>query len=241
MAATDKVSDALANILSQASTLAKDLNEASRKKLIDGLRDLAVSLETPQDTMQRLLYCDYPLTAVRMGCDLKLFTILKDAGQPLTVEQLAKQTGAAPALLGRLLRYMASVQLISETAKDTFTGNNVSEVFANPGIQGGVYHNHDFVGPGIRKLPDYLKKRGYQDVNNALDTSHQEAWGYSIPAYEYYPTQPELFGHFQQFMTVQRWGLGTWLEVYPYKEAAAGLGPEQPFFVDVCRIHYLVT
>ena len=43
-------------IIDQAKRLAGNVSEQERKKLIDGLRDLSYSLETPDDTMQRIMY-----------------------------------------------------------------------------------------------------------------------------------------------------------------------------------------
>lgn len=47
----------------QVRLLAQDADDATRKKILDDLRDLAYSLETPQDTMQRISY---------MVCDLSI-------------------------------------------------------------------------------------------------------------------------------------------------------------------------
>jgi demethylsterigmatocystin 6-O-methyltransferase len=44
------------SVLSSVQTLASNADEAGRKKIIDGLRDLAISLETPWDAMQRIMY-----------------------------------------------------------------------------------------------------------------------------------------------------------------------------------------
>ncbi|KAK0506920.1 hypothetical protein JMJ35_010620 [Cladonia borealis] len=43
-------------LMDQAQRLAETDNEQERKKLIDGLRDLSYSIETPDDTMQRIMY-----------------------------------------------------------------------------------------------------------------------------------------------------------------------------------------
>ena len=43
-------------IIEQAKRLAGKVSEQERKKLIDALRDLSYSLETPDDTMQRIMY-----------------------------------------------------------------------------------------------------------------------------------------------------------------------------------------
>ncbi|KFY92681.1 hypothetical protein V500_04072, partial [Pseudogymnoascus sp. VKM F-4518 (FW-2643)] len=148
----------------QAKALIKTNDEAGRKKILDTLRDLCYSLESAQDSAQRIMYLQLQVAAVRIGCDLKLFNILAETPTPLTVDSLSKMTGAAPTLLARILRYLASVGIIKETDKDTFTKNNITETFTNPGFQGGIYHYHDSIGPAITALPDFLKENNYQDI-----------------------------------------------------------------------------
>jgi demethylsterigmatocystin 6-O-methyltransferase len=43
-------------IIDQAKRVASNANENERKKIIDDLRDLSYSLETPDDTSQRIMY-----------------------------------------------------------------------------------------------------------------------------------------------------------------------------------------
>jgi hypothetical protein len=40
------------------------------------------------------------LTFARIGCDLKIFDLLKESDKPLTVGQLVEKTNADPVLLG---------------------------------------------------------------------------------------------------------------------------------------------
>lgn len=42
--------------LSLAKTLADDVDEAGRKKVLDTLRDVAYSIESPEDTIQRIMF-----------------------------------------------------------------------------------------------------------------------------------------------------------------------------------------
>lgn len=46
----------LDDLATQVKAAAADADEAGRKKLIDDLRDLAIELETPWDSMQRIMY-----------------------------------------------------------------------------------------------------------------------------------------------------------------------------------------
>ena len=43
-------------IVALAKSLTKEEDEAERKKLLDTLRDVAYSIESPEDTMQRIMF-----------------------------------------------------------------------------------------------------------------------------------------------------------------------------------------
>ena len=43
-------------LFSQVKASASKADEAGRKKIIDGLRDLALSIESSEDTMQRIMF-----------------------------------------------------------------------------------------------------------------------------------------------------------------------------------------
>lgn len=93
--------------------------------------------------------------------------------------------------------------------------------------------SHDSIGPAITALPDFLKEKNYQDITSVVDTPLQKAWNTDLPGFLWAQTQPDKFAYFNQFMVVQRLGMPTWLDVYPYQEKVDGLKPEQPFFVDL--------
>ncbi|KAH0158917.1 O-methyltransferase, partial [Aureobasidium melanogenum] len=220
-------------LVPQIEALARATDEHGRKQLIDKLNDMAISLEQPQDTAQRLLYSQFPLAAVRVGCDLELFETLSRTGQPATVDELSRNTGVKPQLMARILRYMASVRLIKEVDQDTFAATNVTDTFANPGFAGGVYHYFDYVGPAVTQMPDFLKQTGYKELESATKTALSAAWNHDMPPFVHYQTKPELFAHFNRFMSVQRLGMPTWLDVYPYQELANNTPSGEPLFVDV--------
>ncbi|KAK9329117.1 S-adenosyl-L-methionine-dependent methyltransferase [Lipomyces starkeyi] len=219
--------------LAQAKALVKTADEAGRKKILDTLREVSYSLESPQDSAQRIMYLQLMVPMVRVGCDLNLFNILAESPTPLTVEALSQTTGTAPTLLGRILRYLASNGVIKETDKDTFTKNSITETFTLPGFAGGIYHYHDSIGPAIQALPDFLKETKYQDITSVVNTPLQKAWNTELPAFIWVQTKSENFAHFNQFMANGRLGMPTWLDAYPYKEKAEGLKPEQPLFIDL--------
>ncbi|KIM98593.1 hypothetical protein OIDMADRAFT_43492 [Oidiodendron maius Zn] len=220
-------------LIAQVKALANTADEADHKKLLETLRGLLYSLETPQDSANRIMYLYMQVAVVRIGCDLQLFNMLVENPNPMTIDSLSQKTGAAPTLLGRILRYLASIGCIKETDQDTFTKNNVTEALAIPGFQGGIYHNFDTLGPPIQALPDFLKEHKYQDISNVLDGPLQKAWNTDLPSFMWIQTKPENFANFNQYMAVQRLGMPTWLDVYPWQAKAKGLKLDQTLFVDL--------
>ncbi|ELR06953.1 hypothetical protein VC83_08079 [Pseudogymnoascus destructans] len=135
--------------------------------------------------------------------------------------------------LPRILRYLASIGIIKETGKDTFTSNNITEAVALPRLAGALYNYFYTTYPVWSVLPNFLKEHKYQDVEENTDTALQKAFNTELPFFTWMLTQPKTLAHFNQYMSVHHTGKHSWLEVYPLEEKIEGLKPEQVFFVDV--------
>ena len=120
------------SIVSQVKSLVAGVDDEARRKVIDSLRDLAYSLETPEETYNRLEIAPMECALAKTATDLNLFSLILENKGPITTSELAEKTGVAPLLLGRLLRCMVSLRMLRETAEETFEGNNVSENLATP-------------------------------------------------------------------------------------------------------------
>lgn len=119
-------SDLANSLIKQIADLRRDIDTVTRddvlrKKLLQETWKLLYDLETPGDSMRRIIYLvwcshcaatffDIPadglkqplqLVAVRIAVDLNLFERLDEASEPLSVEDLAKRTSADPLLIGR--------------------------------------------------------------------------------------------------------------------------------------------
>lgn len=194
------------------------------------------SLETPQDSVKRILFYGLRIAGVRIGCDLKLFSLLSTNGS-LNLGQLASETGADPVLLGRICRYLASINMIKETGKDVFAATNITKTFSDPGVLAGVHHHFDTAGPQFQALPDFLAENKYQNVIENTKTALHKAYPDAgpIPAFHWFLNHPVQFRYFNQYMAAQRMGMPTWLDVYPIEKQTAGLNGDEnlPLFVDV--------
>jgi demethylsterigmatocystin 6-O-methyltransferase len=60
-------------LISHVKATANKADESGRKKIIDGLRDLAYSIESPEDTMQRIMF-----QVLKLPCTLRPFVALPE-------------------------------------------------------------------------------------------------------------------------------------------------------------------
>ncbi|KAK5162999.1 uncharacterized protein LTR77_011054 [Saxophila tyrrhenica] len=132
------------------SVLVNSLNELARqppqsekekKEVYDAALRLAWSLESQQDTAQRLYHGHLPLATAQTGIDLGLFDILsKHSGDAFSIDDLAAKTGAEPELLSRLLGFYAAQQMVLQTPQGTFTASPITHNLSQPGTAAGIKH-----------------------------------------------------------------------------------------------------
>ncbi|KAF2643629.1 hypothetical protein P280DRAFT_516022 [Massarina eburnea CBS 473.64] len=90
----------LENVTEEVHKLVGTADEALRQRTIDKLRDLQYALETPEHTMQRLIYTGLTTASIRVSLDLNIFNRLVESGRPLKVDELVEGTDVDPVLLG---------------------------------------------------------------------------------------------------------------------------------------------
>ncbi|KAL1867741.1 hypothetical protein VTK73DRAFT_4026 [Phialemonium thermophilum] len=209
--------------------------EKTRKDILVQLRDLSLSIESEDDTAQRLNYSYIQLVIVRIGVDLGLFALFSTEGGPSrTVDEVAQKTGADPILVGRLLRYLASFGYVKETGKHTFCGSRTSRALCSRGCHLGVLHHFDTVCPAVQALPPFLQETSYADPTDAGHTALQKAWKTDLTFFPWLKTRPAQFAAFNEYTVQNRQGMPTFLDVYPVRQrAAAGLDANRALFVDV--------
>ncbi|PYH92371.1 S-adenosyl-L-methionine-dependent methyltransferase [Aspergillus ellipticus CBS 707.79] len=217
--------DALA---AHVHSIAKSGDEKQRKEILDSLQSLRNSIETPDDTVQRFAFYNMQLAGLRIGANLKIFSLLAESETPLTVSKLSEKTGADSGFLARLLRYLASFEAIKETDKDQFSSSNITRTFSQSGFEAAVFHYFDTMGPAIQNLPEFLQETKYKDPVDNANTALQKAFQTDQPAFFWLQTQPDKMAFFQEYITTNRAGMPTFLDVYPVEEKAIAFRERYP-------------
>lgn len=73
----------------------------------------------------------FRLAMAKIGVDLDIFSILNKSEKPLSLVDLAEKSGAAPALLGHILRTLSSFGMVKETSKDEFVANHITTLLTD--------------------------------------------------------------------------------------------------------------
>ena len=135
--------------------------------------------------------------------------------------------------LGRLLRFLSSVGMLHEDAKDTFSATNITRALAVKGNQAGICHCFDTCSPQWQAMPKFMKKVGYKHLTDAHNTVFQDAWNTKETAFEWFSHQPDELEFFNQYMAARRNADETWLSVYPVEEESKGWPAEEAVYVNI--------
>ncbi|KAI4095372.1 MAG: hypothetical protein LQ344_001670 [Seirophora lacunosa] len=214
------VSESLTALKRQLSEEA--LNEPDgRQKLLAAARSLSHSLETPGESVQRLAYLPLQTVLLQVGINLDLFNILDRSREPVTTRALAEQTGADPALLQRILRFLAAIPAIKEVGPSLFTANKLTKTLTVPPLAAGFIHNMITVNPTWAALPAFLEKTKYQNPSDGANCPFQPGHNTPETIFEWFPKHPVNHEAFMLWMTGQREGRDRWLDFFPFPERIA--------------------
>ncbi|KAI4252588.1 MAG: hypothetical protein LQ352_004209 [Teloschistes flavicans] len=203
------------------------LDERARLQLQDSLRAASESTETALDTLLRLYNANLEVTMAKIGCDLGIFKTVAATQDSTSVGDLAAQTGANPILLERILRYLASVRMITETGKGEYAANQTSLTLADPGIQGSLFYIFNVSNPIYQALPDTLREQNYQSPSHGK-LAFNKAMSTDLEWFPWVKQHPKELSWFQTILSVHR--DGDWLDVFPLSTDCA---MDRAHFVDV--------
>ncbi|KAI9661830.1 MAG: hypothetical protein M1821_009069 [Bathelium mastoideum] len=227
---------------SEPSNLVKQLEAATknppqdpilRKQLYQASKKLFIAVEDQFDTIYRINYSAQIISVAKVAIDLKIFEILVKAKGPVSTSELAKTTKASDVLLGRILRFLASHDMVVEADEDSWTANNVAQVLSIAGFQAGLNHSFETLMPCLQHTPQFLADTGYINPADVVHSPFQLAHKTDVPAFVWAMGQPKLVADFQLWMSVLHESQKTFLDVIDFERLCRHAASDTVVFVDI--------
>ncbi|KAF7595501.1 hypothetical protein BBP40_005837 [Aspergillus hancockii] len=218
-------------LLNRIKAIADAADEHTRKSLVTALREMSISLEDADDTLERIAVAPLELDGAKMGTDLRVFQLLSSSDSPHHLDKLAKITGADPHLLGRVMRYLSSMKMIRQLGPDTFTANNVTRALSSPKGENLVEAHYQLITPVFYELPKFLKKTGYADPATSSRLAFHDAKNWDGGVFERINAFPEEGALFDKYMQFQQNNVTNWANIFSLVDGKAS--PDEVLFVDV--------
>ncbi|CAG8054166.1 unnamed protein product [Penicillium salamii] len=204
-------------------------------RLLQLVDELKLAIETPTETVLRLIYQPPENAALRTVVDLGIFPLLVRDGQKdgLTATDIALCTGADRALIVRLMRVMSALGLCTNIEPEIYRPNEKTIPMTQPLGQDGVPCIYDLTVPTLTKLPEYLREHNY--INPEEYTSSPMQWAVGQSQFEWLAKKKRHQALFNSYMSSRREGKPNWFDVYPLERLIDGASshPEAVFLVDI--------
>ncbi|KAJ5102501.1 hypothetical protein N7532_003030 [Penicillium argentinense] len=202
-------------------------------RMIDQLRLL---VESPTETVLRLIYQPPQNAALRAVVDMGIFPLLvekqyRETG--ISAEQLAEYTQAETDLIVRLMRVMTSLGLCSTLATEVYRANEKTVALTQPIGRDGVPCIYDLTVPTLSKLSEYLRVHDYCNPQEYARSPMQ--WTVGQSQFEWLASHKRQQTLFNSYMASRRQGQPMWFDTYPVERLLGHAMPygDTPFVVDI--------
>ncbi|KAI9729020.1 MAG: hypothetical protein M1828_000105 [Chrysothrix sp. TS-e1954] len=209
-----------------------------REQALAKARILCSRLETPWDSKTRMIWLQPAVNAaIKTLLQLGAFACLNNDSEAHTPEDIARQCDASPELLRRLLKLLASTNVVKEVDANCFAATPLSFALQKPGYAGGFVHLHAHVVPTMTKLPDYLSQNSFKNPSDAQNGPWQYGKGTELSFYQWLASHREEGAAFNALMGVlHEQSHLSWVNIYPPTNLLHDVAREaavKPLVVDV--------
>ncbi|KAF6226183.1 hypothetical protein HO133_009049 [Letharia lupina] len=221
--------------LSSLQTSLLETGDSTRQEMIAKARALISTLEAPMESILWMGWAEPARTAtIRISIDIGLFEKLAaDDGKAKNSQQLADATKTDSALIGRMLKHLASMFIIRETLQDTYAPTPLSNALTDQIFYDGVIFTFDAQLPSHARLPAYLRSTNHiiPTDGSVFKYSHKSELG----IFEWIAADPRMQTAFQNHMAGYSMGRPHWMDdgFYPVTERLRGVGEGEVLIVDV--------
>ncbi|OJZ91573.1 hypothetical protein ASPFODRAFT_122497 [Aspergillus luchuensis CBS 106.47] len=206
----------------------------SHFQLLGLIDELRLAVETPTETVLRLIYQPPQNAALRTVMDLGIFPLLVEQSKcGMSATELAAQTGAERGLIVRLMRVMTALGLCANPESEVYIATDKTVALTQPIGRDGIPCIYDLTLPTLAKLPDYFREHRYISPKEYARSPMQ--WAVGKSQFEWLAQNKHRQSLFNSYMSSRRHGKPSWFDVYPVERLTNDAVDHQEavFLVDV--------
>ncbi|KAL7940964.1 S-adenosyl-L-methionine-dependent methyltransferase [Trichoderma barbatum] len=210
--------------------------ESYRSEIQRLTRLTSVALETPQESMQRIMFTHLPLVTARLSHEFGLLTTLVkgDDTDPVAVSDLMKASGLDKSLVSAIMDYHCYQGSASEPRQGYYAPTKLTKNLLDPKVVTTLTCWHDIVGPAYGSLHRVLTG----DLNSAdgggKRTAFQVSHNTTQSFYDWLESRPERHASFYNYMAAVHAVTVKWVDVVRFdEEIAQNVSNNEVVFVDI--------
>ncbi|RDH32301.1 S-adenosyl-L-methionine-dependent methyltransferase [Aspergillus welwitschiae] len=229
---TSAINTAVANLAGK-----DEIPEAARYQLLEAIDKLRVAVEPPLLTIRNFCFGHHSLVAIRVAMGMGIFDAFASTKNgEMTADALNEKTKGDKGLLVRIMRVLCANHIFQETGVEKYHQLPLAIMFATDSPPSEVIkHFHSDMKASVHSY-DYFEARGYQNPEDAYDTTFQLAFGTKEHYFEWLQHNPEELHAFNTVMEIGNRSLEgvQWYDYYPWQEKLATTsGTDRVLLVDI--------
>ncbi|KAI1427702.1 S-adenosyl-L-methionine-dependent methyltransferase [Xylaria sp. FL1777] len=200
-----------ANFIAAAQNALASGDEASRKQMLEAARQVAGMLETPLDTIWRMIMSPHAPAALMTLIKAGVIQEITKSDSPTTADHLSTTTGAEKLLIVRLLRPLAALGFVKEVCAEQYVPTPITKALVGRALLGGFQFQFSAATRSLANMPFYLEKTGFKHVSGSPGP-FQDAHDTQDNMYLWLIKDPPMLSNFNAFMTGQRADRKQWFD-----------------------------
>ncbi|KAJ5474719.1 hypothetical protein N7475_004285 [Penicillium sp. IBT 31633x] len=209
-------------------------HESQHRSEIQALARLAsVALETPQESMQRIMFTHLPLVTTRISNDFDIFAALAKGSdaEPIGLSELVKASNLDKSLISTIMDYHCYQGAATEPRQGFYAPTKLTHSLLDPKVITTTKCWHNIVGPAYSALYGVLKNGpGESGKRTAFQVAHNTTETF----YDWLESRPEQHATFYGYMAANHSVTSKWVDVVRFdEEFAPNTQENEVVFVDV--------
>ena len=213
--------------------------DAARRRALTAARRLHQRLETPLELSRRLGWQESAhVVAIKIAMDLGLFKVIQErdlsSNGGTSVRDLAEVSGGDEELVGRVMRHLATFEMVREMDVGLYAATATSDAFLDRKVYSGIDYWVYLSAPGMSYLPRFVREDGYANLSVPGKSNWEKASGTGKPFFAWLNDHPHALKTFTDHLNAFTDGRAGWIDTYPARERLVeGADTDGPLLVDV--------